>query len=38
MHTQVNELFSELWQNYVSVTPSAAKIHALLGSGLQRKW
>jgi hypothetical protein len=35
MHTQVNALFSELWQNYVSVTPSAAKIHALLGSSQQ---
>jgi hypothetical protein len=35
MHTQVNELFSELWQNYLTVTPSAAKIHALLGSSQQ---
>jgi hypothetical protein len=35
MHTQVNELFSQLWQDYVSVTPSAQKIHALLGSSQQ---
>jgi len=32
MHTQINELFSKLWQDYVAVTPSAQKIHALLGS------
>ena len=35
MHTQVNELFSHLWQDYLTVTPSAAKIHALLGSSQQ---
>lgn len=35
MHTQVNELFSELWQNYLAVTPSAVKIHALIGSSQQ---
>lgn len=35
MHTQINELFSNLWQDYVSVTPSAQKIHALLGSTQQ---
>ncbi|MCE9684638.1 MULTISPECIES: DUF1338 domain-containing protein [Shewanella] len=35
MHTQVNELFAHLWQNYLTVTPSADKIHALLGSSQQ---
>ncbi|QSX35685.1 DUF1338 domain-containing protein [Shewanella sedimentimangrovi] len=35
MHTQINELFSQLWQDYVAVTPSAQKIHALLGSSQQ---
>lgn len=32
MHTDVNTLFDNLWQNYVAVTPSADKIHELLGS------
>ncbi|WP_372761691.1 DUF1338 domain-containing protein [Pseudoalteromonas sp.] len=32
MHTDVNTLFDNLWQNYLAVTPSADKIHALLGS------
>ena len=32
MHTDVNTLFDNLWQNYLSVTPSADKIHDLLGS------
>jgi hypothetical protein len=31
MHTNVQELFDNLWQNYLSVTPSADKVHALLG-------
>lgn len=35
MHTDVNELFANLWQNYLSVTPSAVKIHKLLGSSQQ---
>lgn len=30
MHTNVNELFAGLWQNYLTITPSANKIHALL--------
>ena len=32
MHTDVNALFDNLWQNYLSVTPSAVKVHELLGS------
>ncbi|MCF2947791.1 DUF1338 domain-containing protein [Paraglaciecola aquimarina] len=32
MHNNVNELFSNLWQNYLAVTPSAEKIHKILGS------
>ncbi|ALS35067.1 hypothetical protein PTRA_b0615 [Pseudoalteromonas translucida KMM 520] len=32
MHTDVNTLFDNLWQNYLNVTPSADKIHDLLGS------
>ena len=32
MHTDVNTLFDNLWQNYLTVTPSADKIHDLLGS------
>jgi hypothetical protein len=35
MHTNVNDLFANLWQNYLTVTPSAKKIHALLGSSQQ---
>ncbi|GGW67751.1 DUF1338 domain-containing protein [Alishewanella tabrizica] len=35
MHTDVNALFENLWQNYLSVTPSAQKVHALLGSSQQ---
>jgi hypothetical protein len=30
MHTTVSELFSGLWQDYLNITPSAHKIHALL--------
>jgi hypothetical protein len=30
MHTNVNQLFANLWQNYVAITPSAEKIHDLL--------
>ncbi|NCP63681.1 MAG: DUF1338 domain-containing protein [Paraglaciecola sp.] len=30
MHTDVNALFTELWQDYLRITPSAKKIHALL--------
>ena len=32
MHTNVHELFDNLWQDYVAITPSAQKIHALLDS------
>ena len=35
MHKDVNELFAQLWQNYLSVTPSAVKVHELLGSTQQ---
>lgn len=35
MHTDVKALFENLWQNYLSVTPSAKKVHALLGSSQQ---
>ena len=31
MHKNVNELFDNLWKNYLTVTPSADKIHTLLG-------
>ncbi|WP_340679344.1 DUF1338 domain-containing protein [Paraglaciecola sp.] len=30
MHTDVNTLFENLWQDYVAITPSAQKIHAFL--------
>ena len=30
MHTNVNTLFENLWDNYLAVTPSADKIHDLL--------
>ncbi|MBV7316278.1 DUF1338 domain-containing protein [Shewanella sp. NIFS-20-20] len=33
MHSDVNELFSYLWQDYIKMTPSAAKVHQLLGHG-----
>lgn len=32
MHTNINTLFENLWQNYIQVTPTAPKIHELLGS------
>ena len=32
-HQQVTDLFANIWQNYIEVTPSAHKIHQLLGSG-----
>lgn len=35
MHTDVKVLFQNLWQNYLTVTPSAQKIHQLLGSSQQ---
>lgn len=33
MHTDINALFAALWQDYIQMTPSAAKVHALLGDG-----
>ncbi|MCT8125909.1 DUF1338 domain-containing protein [Alishewanella sp. BS5-314] len=35
MHTDVKALFDNLWQDYLSVTPSAKKVHQLLGSSQQ---
>lgn len=35
MHTNVNELFAALWDNYLEVTPSAMKIHGLLADSEQ---
>ena len=32
MHNNINTLFEYLWQNYLCVTPTATKIHKLLGS------
>lgn len=31
MHTDINKLFQGLWQDYIQITPSANKIHQLLG-------
>nr|WP_136251410.1 DUF1338 domain-containing protein [Ningiella ruwaisensis] len=31
MHKDVNSLFDGLWHNYLAITPSAEKIHALIG-------
>ncbi|REL30931.1 DUF1338 domain-containing protein [Thalassotalea euphylliae] len=33
MTAQVTQLFNNIWQHYLTVTPSAEKIHQLLGSG-----
>ena len=33
MTAQVSQLFNNIWQNYLEVTPSAEKVHQLLGSG-----
>lgn len=35
MHNNVDTLFANLWDNYLSVTPSAVKVHELLGSTQQ---
>lgn len=32
MSSEVRELFNRLWDNYIEVTPSAKKVHELLGS------
>lgn len=31
MHTNIDTLFANLWQDYVAITPSAQKVHELLG-------
>lgn len=36
MHTKIDELFENLWNSYVDVTPSAKIIHTLLGSTQQK--
>lgn len=33
MKKQVTELFENIWQQYLAVTPSADKVHQLLGAG-----
>eukprot|EP00487_Bulimina_marginata_P012773 TRINITY_DN926_c0_g1_i4.p1 TRINITY_DN926_c0_g1~~TRINITY_DN926_c0_g1_i4.p1 ORF type:complete len:153 (+),score=56.30 TRINITY_DN926_c0_g1_i4:36-494(+) len=33
MTTKVTALFDNIWQHYLTVTPSASKIHHLLGNG-----
>ena len=33
MHNNVETLFANLWQDYVAMTPSAQKVHQLLGDG-----
>lgn len=33
MHTDINKLFKNLWNDYVEMTPSAAKVHTLLSQG-----
>lgn len=35
MHNNVDTLFDNLWSNYLEVTPSAIKVHELLGSTQQ---
>jgi len=35
MHNNVTELFDNLWQQYLQVTPSAKSIHQLLGENAQ---
>ena len=32
MHKNIDTLFKNLWQNYISVTPTATKIHELFSS------
>lgn len=31
MHSNIDTLFANLWQDYVAITPSAKKVHELLG-------
>ncbi len=33
MTVKVTDLFDKIWQQYLTVTPSAKKIHHLLGNG-----
>ncbi len=33
MHTDINKLFGALWNDYVEMAPSAAKVHQLLSKG-----
>ncbi|WP_076415716.1 DUF1338 domain-containing protein [Shewanella sp. UCD-KL12] len=33
MHTDINELFENLWSDYLKMTPSAVKVHQLLSKG-----
>ncbi len=33
MHTDINKLFKNLWNDYIEVTPSAEQIHRLLSRG-----
>ena len=33
MTAQVSALFKDIWQQYIGVTPSAKRIHQLLGNG-----
>ncbi|TRX53129.1 DUF1338 domain-containing protein [Thalassomonas sp. M1454] len=33
MTAKITELFDNIWQQYIAVTPSAQKVHQLLGSG-----
>lgn len=33
MSQQVQEFFSQLWNDYIQLTPSAAKVHEVLGKG-----
>lgn len=32
MHTHIDTLFANLWQDYLTITPSAKKVHDLLGA------
>ena len=33
MQKDIDTLFGHLWDNYIQVTPSALKVHTLLGGG-----
>ncbi|MBC3767600.1 DUF1338 domain-containing protein [Neptunicella marina] len=33
MHNNIDTLFTHLWQDYIAITPSAEKVHQLLGKG-----